>query len=422
MGSRAISRAAGRFRRRAGGGLLLVLGLMTAGAADPVPVPSLDAGVRAYLAADTPDARRAALATVRAATAPFAQVRQAVERAFTWGPAPTGSFYLELQWRSGVRVPCHVFVPPQYDPARAWPLIIGLHGIWAQGDQITKPIAADAARRGYLVACPTTPTPWWTVGPQSEIFAALRHMCRTYHVDTDRVHLLGISLGGFGAWQNGLRAPDRWATILAGVAGVSFKEYLLPVDRTERSLLVNAGHLACWMAHGSADPTVPVRFDRRTYAMLRKLGYECHYYEKEGAPHDRPDAATLAEVTRAAFDWADAHRREPRPREVSFVRVDDLGRRAYWVRIDDARGIAGVTAVAGADNRIEVATLGRVRRLTLFLGAPLVDLDRPIEVVVNGRTAFAGPVARDPAVLLESARERFDPRTLDEAEVRLEIP
>jgi dienelactone hydrolase len=37
-----------------------------------------------------------------------------------------------------------------------------------------------------------------------------------YHVDPDRIALMGFSMGGAGAWHLGAHYADRWAVVHAG--------------------------------------------------------------------------------------------------------------------------------------------------------------------------------------------------------------
>jgi len=49
--------------------------------------------------------------------------------------------------------------------------------------------------------------------------------------------------------------------------------------------------------------------------------------------------------------------------------------------------------------------------LTLRLSDALLDLDRPIRVFAGGRAVFEGSVSRSFEVVVQSLREREDPRT-----------
>jgi uncharacterized lipoprotein YbaY len=50
--------------------------------------------------------------------------------------------------------------------------------------------------------------------------------------------------------------------------------------------------------------------------------------------------------------------------------------------------------------------------LTLRLSDALLDLDRPVRVMAEGRTLFDGAVPRSFAAVVQSLREREDPRTV----------
>ena len=48
---------------------------------------------------------------------------------------------------------------------------------------------------------------------EGDVLRVMDDVARAYNVDPDRVHLTGLSMGGGGTWQIGLRYPDRFASI-----------------------------------------------------------------------------------------------------------------------------------------------------------------------------------------------------------------
>jgi hypothetical protein len=62
-----------------------------------------------------------------------------------------------------------------------------------------------------------------------------------------------------------------------------------------------------------------------------------------------------------------------------------------------------------------------VRRLRLRLRPDLLDLAAPVRVTIDGREAFAGPVASSPGLLLRSWRETGDPQLAHSAEITLDV-
>jgi hypothetical protein len=74
-----------------------------------------------------------------------------------------------------------------------------------------------------------------------------------------------------------------------------------------------------------------------------------------------------------------------------------------------------------AGNRVDVTSRG-VAAFTLLLSPDQFDLNRAITVVVNGRTAFGGPVAKDVRTLLEWAARDNDRTMLFAAELHVDVP
>lgn len=72
-------------------------------------------------------------------------------------------------------------------------------------------------------------------------------------------------------------------------------------------------------------------------------------------------------------------------------------------------------------NRIEVTCLG-IGSFDLFLSPRLVDLGKPVEVVVNGRAAFSGVVKPDLRFLLEQALADEDRSLVYRARLTVEVP
>jgi hypothetical protein len=112
--------------------------------------------------------------------------------------------------------------------------------------------------------------------------------------------------------------------------------------------------------------------------------------------------------------------RDPFPKQVS-LRARSLGHaRAFWVEVLEMDG--GTAEVDGAIEGGSIVLRTRnVKRLRLLLCRDLVDLAQGVRVTVDGREAFAGPVAEDPALLLRSWRDTGDPLLAHSAEIALRV-
>ena len=72
-------------------------------------------------------------------------------------------------------------------------------------------------------------------------------------------------------------------------------------------------------------------------------------------------------------------------------------------------------------NSFEAKTRG-VQAFTLLLSPDVIDFDKPVQVTVNGRRAFAGTVKRDLATLLTWTARDNDRTMLYGAELHVTVP
>lgn len=278
--------------------------------------------------------------------------------------------------------------------------------------------AASSIALGASRAFPS----WWSYRPSAFPLQALDHALRHYPIDRDRVVLAGYSMGGFGAWNLGLRYHDRFAGIAPLAGGISREEYLLAPDPLSRALLDNAAMLPCFFVHGSRDEVVPVTFDRWTARDLAERGIEHTYVEVKGGRHILTDFVDAeGSLKQRLKTWITERVRDPHPARVVLRVVGDYHAAAYWLRIDafegnTARAIAQVTS----PTRIEVETRG-VRRLTVFLDPARVDTAAPLTVVVDGAVVHEGAVPETLEAVAMSYARAGDPALTYRQALTLEV-
>jgi len=193
-----------------------------------------------------------------------------------------------------------IYVPKNYDCGEAYPLMVFLHGAGERGDdnelQLTVAIQNmfnDPASPIYdsIVIAPQCPensqwvlTPWENVNysiadtPESvqleTLCMVLDECMEQYNVDSDRVYITGISMGGYGTWDMLSRHGARFAAGMpvCGGGDVAYAKLLTRIPiRT---------------FHGSDDPAVPVRGTRRMFASIKKEGGQLiDYTELDGWQH-----------------------------------------------------------------------------------------------------------------------------------------
>jgi poly(3-hydroxybutyrate) depolymerase len=210
-------------------------------------------------------------------------------------------------------MPYRMYVPKAYTGAKAFPLIVALHGLGGTEDSFfesyDKALPPLAEQHGYIVAAPigyrVDGFYGWGIGAQrmdaaaqrmrelseQDVMQVLQRVKRQYKIDENRIYLMGHSMGGIGTWAIAPKYPDIWAAI-APLSGIGSPE------TTER-----IRHIPEIIVHGDADPTVDVASSRTMVEKLKALGVEYKYIEVPGGLHSDVVAPNLP----AVIDFFDKH-------------------------------------------------------------------------------------------------------------------
>jgi predicted peptidase len=224
---------------------------------------------------------------------------------------------------SGNVMPWRLYVPPGVEPSRRLPLVIAFHSGAGrgsdnlkqlddsirhllsesmQGIEPTLVLAPQAASRTHWVDYPSFDPPFRNFDqrqiPQSEnVKTAIRllgEVIASQHVDTSRVYVTGISMGGEGSWDAITYYPEMFAAALimngAGDPRVMERVRNLPIR----------------FYHGDQDIITPTDNSRELDAALRGIGAVARYEEIPGGGHDIRDHV----YTRENFAWLLQQRRQ----------------------------------------------------------------------------------------------------------------
>ena len=242
--------------------------------------------------------------------------------------------------RAGHDIECRLYLPPDHDPSRKYPLIVdihgGPHGVFMDVFNNTQQVLATA---GYIVLCPN-PRGSSTYGAQFtkavlghwgdddylDIMAAVEQACARPDVDSTRVGVHGYSYGGYmTCWTVGHTTRFRAAVAGAPVTdlpamygtsdiGVSFGEVQWVGSRYEgeeewrrHSPITFAPQVETptLLLHGESDHRVPIEQSEAFFVALKRLGKEVelvrfpgcyHSFLRNGHPRMREEylARTLA--------------------------------------------------------------------------------------------------------------------------------
>jgi poly(3-hydroxybutyrate) depolymerase len=410
---------------------------------------ALDKAFEAYWNAD--DARAASKAADRI-------LKAGVDFDAVWTRLKAGRPYKhektgELVWRypapPDAAFENRIQIPASYDPARAWPVRVQLHG----GVNRPPPGAqADARGSGrgrgggganriagedqiYVLPSGWDEAAWWHTNQIENILRVLDRLKRQYNVDESHVYLTGISDGGTGVYYMALRETTPWSAFLP--LNGSIVVLGNPSIRADGNLhLSNLTNKPFFIVNGGRDPLYPVTHVQTHIDVFKRIGVPLEYRPQPDAGHD----TSWWPAERAHFEeFVRSHPRVPHPDQVSWeTERTDRFNRAHWLVIDKLGAAAsdvdledlnflphprrsGRADVRRHGNRIDARTHG-VAELTLLLSPEVFDFTKPITVTVNGREVSNADVTRDPAVLFKWAAIDNDRTMLYGAELKIRVP
>ena len=146
-----------------------------------------------------------------------------------------------------------------------------------------------------------------------------------------------------------------------------------------------------------------------------------HRLEKEGRLF-RAHFAFFLRLNFRRFRWLIVDRLGKRTSDVPLPDVNEFAPSpAVRVPLFDRDRPSGRVDAVRAGNSFDVKTRG-VQAFTLLLSPDVIDFDKPVQVTVNGRKAFAGPVKRDVATLMTWAARDNDRTMVYGAELHVAVP
>jgi phospholipase/carboxylesterase len=178
-----------------------------------------------------------------------------------------------------------VFVPEDYDPARAYPVVMALHGGSGHGRLFLWSWVREVRSRGVILVAPTACGDTWSLmEPEQDgakLGRVLAKVAQTWRVDPARILLTGMSDGGTFTLLTGIDA-DAPFTHLAPVAA-SFHPLLLTMAEPRRM-----SGLPVYLVHGALDWMFPVEVARSAHAALDAAGAKVVYREIADLSHAYP--------------------------------------------------------------------------------------------------------------------------------------
>ncbi|MDF2720092.1 MAG: phospholipase/Carboxylesterase [Paenibacillus sp.] len=193
------------------------------------------------------------------------------------------AYRMEKEIRKNVQLNYLLHLPEQYGKQAGvkWPLIVFLHGSGERGDDIEKvkihgipKIAERDPSFPFIALSPQCPKDsYWNI-EQDGVMALLDEIVTGYYVDTSRIYLSGLSMGGYGTWKLACDYPDRFAAI-APICGGG--------DPYRAKALK---HTPVWAFHGAKDSVVSIGESEQMVERLKAGGGNVRFTVYPDADHN----------------------------------------------------------------------------------------------------------------------------------------
>jgi predicted esterase len=291
-------------------------------------------------------------------------------------------------------------------------LLVGLHGGGqGVGDGATSAQKwSMAAGQGCITCFPTViqkeGSAWNKEREEKYVLQLIQELKRAYPIDSNRIYLCGHSMGGFGTWSIGTHYADMFAALSPNAGGIFVMRGGGGGGVTlARGTVVNLKATPIYFYHGADDARVGPESDRRAAEVLKELKekhgpYEYVYKEYNGIGHGYPPGGFSPIIK-----WMVSHKRKPYPDYIVWEPSRPYKKLFWWIKVRSAGGQI-IAKYKKSKNLIEIE--GSSSGISVFLNEKMVNLSKPVKILLNGKEVFNDYVYYSASAVLESIQDKKD--------------
>jgi predicted peptidase len=218
---------------------------------------------------------------------------------------PTAGTQVEQTFKTsdGAEVGYLLYLPENYKPAAALPVMLFLHGRGESDGPLSlvakwgpPQLIARGDKLPYILVSPQCPKEdnWSSPTQQTRITELLDAVVSKYGGNEDRIYLTGLSMGGSGSWRMAADHPEKFAAVVP-ICG--------------RGQPTDAGKLKSlpiWVFCGDQDGVFKTN-DELVKSIVAAGGQSIRFTSLENVGHNSWSAAY---ATPDLYQWFDRHSRE----------------------------------------------------------------------------------------------------------------
>lgn len=181
--------------------------------------------------------------------------------------------------KDGTMQPVAVYVPSSYDPGRAAPLVVFLHGRPQSESSLIAPefIGDLAERTGTILVAPYGRGYYDFEGSESDVYDALAAAKQAFTIDPRKRYLAGYSMGGFSVFLVAPVHPNEWSAVMS-IAGAL-------LGSRAHAVTAMLPKTPFYVLTGALDDSIPTQYPTTTAVFLRDAGLPVTFYSDAKATH-----------------------------------------------------------------------------------------------------------------------------------------
>lgn len=190
--------------------------------------------------------------------------------------------YIHSQEKSKADYNYLIYLPKNYSVQKKYPLVIYLHGGSHKGNDLNKlkeyglPYLVDTGKDfDFIIVSPQCPdNKYWS--SENWFEPLYEKILSKYQIDTNRVYLTGISMGGYGTYIVAMDFPDKFAAIMPLCGGC---------NDSDTTRICNLKDTPIWTFHGTADDMIPISETERIVTALSECNGNIKFTKLKGEGH-----------------------------------------------------------------------------------------------------------------------------------------
>jgi predicted peptidase len=193
------------------------------------------------------------------------------------------------------------YLPPEYQNSdKELPLVVFLHGMGERGTdlEIVKIHGLPKMIEGgtdfpFIAVSPQCPEHSLWSNELDALHALIEKIIQDFRIDTARIYLTGLSMGGFGTWHMAAAYPSMFAAIVP-ICGGTTQHIGFP----ERIQVLK--DVPVWAFHGAQDQVVPLQLSQELVDVLKEHRGNVKFTVYPDAEHD---SWTQTYENPELYDW-----------------------------------------------------------------------------------------------------------------------